>query len=335
MGFKILIIKLGALGDVIRTTSILKGLKEKYPNCKIDWVTYKYCFELLQDNEDINNLIDFRNPDDVGEYDMVISLEDSIKASKFASSIKTNKLVGCYYKYDKIQYTDDSQQWFDLSLISRFGKEKADELKRTNKKTYPEIIASILGIKMGEYSPLPINKEFTENFVKNKNIEKGDLVVGLNTGAGKRWLLKRLSIDKTVELAEKIVNELGAKVILFGGPEEIKRNKEMINKVKVPIINAGCNNSLTEFFSLVNLCNAVVASDSLAMHVAIALKRQVVVFFGPTSAAEIELYDRGKKIIPDVDCYCCYEKNCNKKPNCIDVITVDSLFNAVKGVLHG
>ena len=48
MGFKILIIKLGALGDVIRTTSILKGLKEKYPNCKIDWVTYKYCFELLQ-----------------------------------------------------------------------------------------------------------------------------------------------------------------------------------------------------------------------------------------------------------------------------------------------
>ncbi|MBI4453993.1 lipopolysaccharide heptosyltransferase I, partial [Candidatus Woesearchaeota archaeon] len=42
---KILVIKLGAIGDVIRTTTILHGLKAKYKNCKIDWITKKESYD--------------------------------------------------------------------------------------------------------------------------------------------------------------------------------------------------------------------------------------------------------------------------------------------------
>ena len=50
----ILIIKLGAIGDVIRTTAILHGLKVKYKNYIIDWVTKKECFDILKNNSLIN-----------------------------------------------------------------------------------------------------------------------------------------------------------------------------------------------------------------------------------------------------------------------------------------
>ncbi|MBI2660063.1 lipopolysaccharide heptosyltransferase I, partial [Candidatus Woesearchaeota archaeon] len=44
----ILVIKLGALGDVIRTTAILPGLKARYKSCRIDWVTKKGSSDFLQ-----------------------------------------------------------------------------------------------------------------------------------------------------------------------------------------------------------------------------------------------------------------------------------------------
>ena len=50
---QILIIKLGAIGDVIRTTSILPGLKDKYKDCSIDWVTKKESFDILKNNNSI------------------------------------------------------------------------------------------------------------------------------------------------------------------------------------------------------------------------------------------------------------------------------------------
>ena len=50
---KILIIKLGALGDVLRTTPILHALREKYPNCLIYWLTLEESEELLKNNINI------------------------------------------------------------------------------------------------------------------------------------------------------------------------------------------------------------------------------------------------------------------------------------------
>ena len=52
----ILIIKLGAIGDVLRTTSLAPALKEKYPQAKIDWVTKENAFQMLKSNPHIDNI---------------------------------------------------------------------------------------------------------------------------------------------------------------------------------------------------------------------------------------------------------------------------------------
>ncbi|MAH33133.1 heptosyltransferase, partial [archaeon] len=72
----VLIIKLGAMGDVIRTTAILPGLKEKYNNCSIDWITKKASFDILKNNDLIENvhLIGKNTENSLNkEYDLIIN----------------------------------------------------------------------------------------------------------------------------------------------------------------------------------------------------------------------------------------------------------------------
>ena len=52
----------------------------------------------------------------------------------------------------------------------------------------------------------------------------------------------------------------------------------------------------------------------------------------PTSHAEIELYGRGKKVFADLNCLCCYKQDCNKKPNCMDLITSETILHAIEEI---
>ncbi len=330
---KLLIVKLGAIGDVIRTTSILKGLKEKY-NASIYWVTKEDAVDVLKNNKLIDKIFVFNKDEIKEEIDLVISLEDNEEGCEFVSKLEYKDVIGVYSDNKKISYTPS--EWFDMSLVSRFGKERADELKVENKKTYQQLLGEMLDIDISE----PIlnltkkKKKISEKFAMENNISKGDLVIGLNTSAGKRWKFKRLDIKKTIILANRLNKEFKAKIILFGGKEEIERNKKIKNGVSFEIIDAGCDNSLLEFAALIGLCSVVITSDSLALNIAIALKRKVVVFFTVTSAAEIDLYGRGKKIVSKIDCVCCYRKECDKKMNCVDMIKVDDIVKGVKEVLE-
>ena len=133
----ILIIKLGAIGDVIRTTAILPGLKDKYKNCKIDWVTKSESFYVLKNNNLISNvyLINKNLLKKLNKkYNLVINLDDDYEACELASKVSSKKIIGAYLKDGQIVYTEDSSLWFGMGLLSKFGKQKADELKAKNKK---------------------------------------------------------------------------------------------------------------------------------------------------------------------------------------------------------
>ena len=334
----ILIIKLGAIGDVIRTTCILSGLKDKYPGCSIDWATKKISADILKNNNFVRDIIlsDVGRLDIKTKYDLVISLDDD--ACELASSIDAKKIIGAYLKDGKKAYTADSSLWFDMGLISKFGKEKADILKAKNQRTYQEIIYEILGIEYSRQEPiLELGKkenEFAKSFARKNKILPDDILIGINTGAGGRWQDKRLSEQETASLIDELgkknnISNGKIKLVLFGGPEETERNNRIKKLTKADLIDAGCNNSLMEFASLVNLCNAVVTSDSLALHIATALKKKIAVFFYPTSAAEIELYGRGMKIIAKGKSYCSYKPKCDYAPKWDIKKIADSVKNLI------
>ncbi|MBN1157286.1 glycosyltransferase family 9 protein, partial [Candidatus Woesearchaeota archaeon] len=267
-------------------------------------------------------------------YDLIINLDEDADACSIASALG-KEIIGFYMEDGIVAYTPSAKEWFEMGALGK--KPDNDILKKKNRKTYQQIMFEILQINddSSKHPPLlnltPDEIRFGEDFKKRNNLKK--LVVGINTGAGKRWGMKKLSEEKTALLIDMINNNIDCSVILFGGSEEEERNKLIMKLIKTPVTDSGCRNTIRQFASLINLCNIIVTSDTLAMHLAIALKKKAVVIFGPTSFAEIELFGRGRKIIPKMECVCCYKKQCDKKPSCMDNVSVKEIFEAIKGMM--
>lgn len=322
---KILIVKLGAIGDVLRTTAILKGLRGKYPLTDVDWLTFDSGNEVLSRNPLINRIYTWEERRELGSYDLVIGLEDDPLARQLVSNLNTKEIIGAYEK----TYTPSA--WFDMSAISKFGLEKANELKKQNQKTFQQHMADLLGIKVGHYVFQLTEEEigYGRKYIKDSGLGTHDRLVGINTGAGQRWQMKSLSVEKTIGLVKRLKKELDLTSIILGGEEEQERNEIICRETGMP--NGGIH-SLRHFAAIVNQCHGLITSDSLAMHFGIALAKKIVAFFGPTSPAEIELYGLGTKVFPKMDCLVCYQKECDRRPNCADELSVSELFSAVKAV---
>jgi heptosyltransferase II len=327
MEHRTLIIKLGGLGDVLRTTCLLRAITGQ-----IYWLTSVSALPLLKNNPLIRESFSVNNWEKVKDtyFNTVINLDEDITACKIAKSIKAEKFYGLFISSNSIRYTPS--RLFDMGLTSKYGIEKANKLKKENNASYPELLYEVIGKKFsGEEYVLELTereKMFGKDFIRKHNLESKQ-VIGINTGEDNRWQFKKWHLDATVRLINLMKKNYS--LILLGGPGEAERNREIINKTA--IADAGCGNSLREFASIINQCSLVISSDSLAMHVAIALKKKAIVFFGPTSSSEINLYNRGTKVIPDIGCLVCYKKTCDIKPNCMDLISPEMIINAAKKLI--
>lgn len=123
----ILIIKTNASGDVLRTTVLLHILKGN-----IYWITASYNIPLFPDHFPGLTLIRFENiPAELFElqFDIIINLEEDLRLAQMVSTIQTNKIIGVYLNNDKLDYSPESAEWFDMSLISKLSVSGADALK--------------------------------------------------------------------------------------------------------------------------------------------------------------------------------------------------------------
>ena len=140
----VLIIKLGATGDVVRTTPLLRRL-----DGPVSWITAEKNLALLEGIDREVRCVSWENRKRVADtaYDLVINLEDDRETSSFLKELKFKQLFGAYLNGDdQLTYTSDSRDWFDLSLISTYGREEADRLKLLNRRTYQELIFEGLGL---------------------------------------------------------------------------------------------------------------------------------------------------------------------------------------------
>ena len=333
---RILLIRLNAFGGVIRTTPLITGLKKKYPDSFITWLVEEEFYDLLKNNLEIDKIMKYNSDSALAlqaqKFDILINLEKSQSATALAMNIDADKKMG--YGLDKnglpFPFNKGAIPHYEMCL-DNWGK------KSKNQKTYQNIIFDIAELEYnGEKYVFNFSKEdidFASAFMKKNNLKKFDIIIGLNTGCGKLYPNKRWSLDNYSKFIEKFNKKSNVKFLLFGGPLEIKTNSYLYNnfKKKVDIIDASNKTTILEFASLINLCTVFVTGDTFGMHLAIALKRPVVALFGPTPAQEIDMYGLGTKFIGKVDCLNCYDQfPCNRKPVCMDTISPEEVFNAVK-----
>lgn len=319
---RILILKTAALGDVLRTTSILPGLHERYPEARITWVTAPAAVDLVRTHPLVRSVVALDTSSDasVAEaasalsavcWERVISLDDEAPVARIASAVASKRLSGAYVGNDgALAYTPDTASWFDMGLLSVHGKAAADLMKIQNRRSHPQIYADMLGIRMGKPA-LHLSGDLMKYGALAERFREHRPLVGLNTGAGGRWTSKQLDVGRTVALAEKIhiAREGRVSFLVLGGPPELDRNSTILaglSRSGLDALDGGTENDLLDFAALIGQCDVLVASDSLALHLAIALSVRVVAFFAPTSAAEIELYGRGEKVVSTSPDACSY-----------------------------
>lgn len=331
--FNILIVKLGSHGDVVRTSYILPGLYAKYGPARIWWLTSGSSFDLLRYNPLIEKLCTAEfSAARLREitFDLVISLDDETSALRHLEGVRFRRLIGAVPGGGEAAYTEDSAPWFDMGLISRFGKEKADDLKKKNGREHNEILAAMLGIEIR--TPCFYNSSLIEKRM-SRFFRNGFFKIGLNSGAGSRWPSKRLSMAETIRLVDELlsmkVGESETCVYLLGGAEEATRHDEVRRAVQSErLVDTGNDNSLLEFAAIIRHCDYVISSDSLALHLAISQGVRNASFYVPTSAAEIGTFGTGVKILSEADDYCSYKADADNS-----TITAVRILKAVKGHL--
>jgi heptosyltransferase-2 len=336
VGFKILIIKLDAVGDVLRTTSILHALKKKYPSSHITWLTRSDAKELFNWNNLVDTVLLFEDMDTTARltsehFDLLIHPDASPVSSALASA--SNSKVKKGFLLDtkgKITPANESAiEWLEMGAF--------DEYKKRNTKTYQQILHEIAELEYDK-GEIILNLSEDEMSLREKlfesyGLQKYKFIIGLNTGASKRWRLKQWRFEGFRELIKKLKSYEDLAVLLYGGPSEKERNNSLKNEF-ANVVDTGSDNSLREFFVKLDLSQLIITGDTLALHAATALKKHVICLFGPTSSNEIESYGRIIKIIPDMDCLVCYKPECDFVPNCMDNISADQILNKIVETLR-
>jgi heptosyltransferase-2 len=315
---RILVIKLNAVGDVLRTAGIIPALRSKYPGPYITWITDPDAVPLLEMVPGIDRI--WAHDGFLLErlltepFDLVLGLDNSRDSAALAYLSRGDKKLGFSL--------DDSGQLNPLSTEAEAWLQMGlwDDLKRANRRTYQDILWDICELPKPTMPPdivLPESlKTKAEAFVREARITDAKPVIGFFSGAGERWPQKALSFPKQKELLQQLAGYYPhGSIILFGGPEEAEQNDMLLDEAPS------------------NLVDVLITGDTLALHIGLALRKKIVAYFGPTAPWEVDLFGMGEKIIAPVDCVACYRSTCDKPQKCSDLVSISDIMAAVDSMV--
>ena len=317
---KILFIKLGAIGDVIRTTPLVNKYNDIYQDCHFTWITET---PIVLPKEDIDRIYEWNSGTlDIiigEEFDIAINLDKEQKACELLKNIKAKEKFGFTWKDNHI---DIATEKAENKLITGLF----DHLSKKNSKSYMQEIFEIchLTFNKEEYM-INLNVEMSDHWhIKLNQLAKGRTIIALNTGCGERWKTRLWPFEYWVKLIKEL-DDMGYFCLIMGGEAEHKRNLLFASQTNANYLGTF---SLEEFIAITNNTSIIVTPVSMMMHVALALKKQLMLFHNIFNVNEFDLYGRGKIIEPISGCDCYFGDSCVREKSCMyDISVKDVLRN--------
>ncbi|HPQ39026.1 MAG TPA: glycosyltransferase family 9 protein [bacterium] len=338
-GFRVLIINLDALGDVLMTTALLPAIKEAHPESTIRWVTLPLAVPLLENNPYIDEIIPY-NFETLSwlpamEFDLVISCDRDRKSTAIAMMVRAHEKRGFGLGPQGVVIPLNEE----LEYAYRLGLD--DTLKfKTNRMTGQQILAEGMGFtyKRREYifDLTDEEKAHVRDYRTRLGISGPVRALGINTGCSAKFPYKRLHESQLRLLIAKILKmdqEQSLRILLLGGKSETELNLRLQETAgDSRVIATPTTEGIRRGMHYIAACDACLTGDTFGLHAAIALRIPSVAFFTISCDVEIDMYDRGIIINAEVPCRPCWKPWC-PDPVCLEKIDLDDLTRAVQSVL--
>lgn len=285
----ILILKWGALGDLIMATSTIKAIRDNFPDAKITMFTNNLMSEILPQGFLVDEYIFLKKS---GRY---------VDESFFKQLIKIWKL---------------RKRKFDLAVDLKWKSERASVLtylsgakirvgyweKIYNKcythsimhpvGGYHEVFRNLdvikqIGLEVKDKNPLvyisEADKIFTVDFFVSNSLKKNNTIC-IHPGASKSnraWSQERFS-----QLAKLLIEKYNVTILLTWGKNELELVNKIYNSVGRNIILSPATNSISQLAAIIQNCSLFISVCTGPMNVANAVKTPIVALLGSTDPVD-------------------------------------------------
>lgn len=353
----IVLINTFGVGDVLFTTPIIHTLKASFKDLKIGYLCNSRAKELLRNNPYVDHIF---------VYD-----RDEFEAIKKKSLFAWLKKIDLFAKEIK---KEDFELALDFSLNTEYGffswlagikerigynyKNRGRFLTKKIGLTgysqkhiaeYYNDLLFFLGIEpkfknlelyVNEKDKCSVNELLAKNGINNT-----DFLVGVIPGGGKSWgkdaFLKHWQTDKFSALGDKIVENYKAKIIILGDSSEADIALKLKSQMNHETVDLSGKTSLGELAALLERMSLVIANDGGPLHMAVALGRKTVSFFGPVDPNVYGPYppnpSRHIVLHNAIDCSPCYRnfrlEDCKRNRDCLEGVSVEEALKAVSKLL--
>ena len=324
---KIIIYAPNWIGDAVMAIPMLKELRAHYPDVQIDVVSKMWVADVYSTITEVDSIIPFSRSDYKSrkglnkiieilkkqKYDTGFLLSDSFSSARLFFRSGITRRIG---------YMGQFRSWMLTDRLSKSAK-----VNRHRSDTYLRLL-ELVGI-IPDFGKAPrINPKAVSTFPKNWNPNKIQIGINPNSNASSRqW-----PIIYWVSLIEMIQN-MGAQIILFGGPFDVELNKIIIAQSGTEIINCAGGLTLEESMSLMAHCDLIISNDSGPMHLADAVGTPTIGLFGAGNIQNTGLRSQRSHNI-DMEVYCspCRKNQCPNKQEplvCMESLTPELVFDTM------
>ena len=346
---KILVLRLSAVGDVLRTLPAVKALKKYFPSSHIAWVVEEPSKTLLESQPEIDQVILFprkrwtegmksivkmwKTFKEMGQFILELRRQKFDFVLDFHGIIKSGVISFLSGSPKRIGYDRESSREGNFLFSNTKVKLPKERISRYQRNF---ALLKGLGLEVKDFEARlhipPRDKAYVRSFFIGLNPPLHGPSIAIHAGTNPKALFKRWMPGHYAQLADRLIRELGATVIFTWGPGELDSVEAIRKEMKEQSVLGPETETLTQLGELFAHCDLYVGGDTGPMHIASLMGTPVLVIYGPTDPVFHEPLGRHKKVLKEVGCNPCRNRSC-KDLKCLKIITVDDVFKATKEIL--
>jgi len=309
---KILIIRFSSLGDVLLTTPLIRLLRDRYPDSRIDFLVRKEYADLIRYNQNISQIIEFdirqgfpalrqlrKNIRDQ-KYDVILDIHRSVRSRYLTFLMRWNPLSGTkVYRVRKNQFIRFLLVKVKINLYKKFYRRIIPVWEKYVRAAEP------LGLTADD-GHLELYLSGNSEPQLNKDLQKllsGDYIL---IAPGAKHFTKRWPIKYFAQLILEIHQKYQLPTILAGDASDIPVVEEILSELSPDIAASVAGKlSILQTATVIRPAKLVISNDSGLMHVAAAFQKPLIAIFGST-VEELGFFpnSKGAQVLQNKGLYC-------------------------------